>query len=115
MTMRARLRLRWLNRNSLLWRVLLIGLAALAPLIAALFQFASNERRVAVTATRERTEFLASYALGRQNQVVEEARAALRFLNLSPEMHSSEAECEQLLQRYILLHAWMNSLRLSNT
>ncbi|QRM27653.1 ATP-binding protein [Microvirga sp. VF16] len=112
--MRARLRLRWLDRNSLLWRFLLIGIAALAPLSAALVQFASNERRVAVTATRERTELLASYALDRQNQVVDEARAALRFLSHSPEVRSLGAECEQFLQRYISLHHWMHSLRLSN-
>jgi signal transduction histidine kinase/ActR/RegA family two-component response regulator len=113
MTMRARLQLQWLRRNSLLWRLVLIGIAALAPLSAALVQFAGNERKMAVSATRERAEMLVSYAADRQLHTVEEARAALRFLIDSPEVRSAGPQCSEFLQRYVTMHRWIGSLRLS--
>jgi signal transduction histidine kinase/CheY-like chemotaxis protein/HPt (histidine-containing phosphotransfer) domain-containing protein len=113
MMMRARLQLRWLKRNSLLWRLLLIGIAALAPLSAALVQFAGNERRMAVNATRERAEMLVSYAVDRHMHMLEEARVALGFLSDSPEVRSAGPQCSAFLQRYVTMHQWIGSLRLS--
>jgi hypothetical protein len=106
--------LRRLHRNSLLWRFLLIGIAALAPLSAALVQFAGDERKMAMNATRERAEILGSYVIDSQKHVIEEARAALEFLSDSKEVRAAGPECGEFLRRYISMYQWMNSLRLSN-
>ena len=45
-----------LSRNSLLWRFLVIGIVALAPLSAALLQFADDEREQAIKAAREKAQ-----------------------------------------------------------
>jgi hypothetical protein len=45
---------------------LLIGIAILAPLSAALVQFAEGERKLAATATHERAEILLSHAIDAQ-------------------------------------------------
>lgn len=111
--MRARSQLQWLKRNSLLWRLLVISIAALAPLSAALVQFAGNERRMAVSATRERAEMLVSTAVDRHMHRVEQVRATLRFLSDSPELRSEGPQCSAFLQRYGTMHQWISSLRLS--
>jgi len=112
--MRQSTTLGWLHHSSLLWRFLLIGIIALAPLVAALVQFAGDERAMALKATRERAELLASYAVETQHQAVEEARAVLRFLADAPEVRSGGPGCDAFLARHISLHRWMNRLRLSN-
>ncbi|MFC1455611.1 ATP-binding protein [Microvirga arabica] len=106
------MQLQWLKRNSLLWRLLLIGIAALAPLSAALVQFAGNERKMAVSATRERAEMLVSAAVNRHMHRVEQARAALRYLIDSPDVRSAGPQCSAVLQRYVTTHQWISSLRL---
>jgi signal transduction histidine kinase/CheY-like chemotaxis protein/HPt (histidine-containing phosphotransfer) domain-containing protein len=105
--------LRQLHRNSLIWRFFLIGIAALAPLSAALVQFAGDERKMAVKATRERAEVLVSYAVDSQNHAIDEARTLLNFLASAQEIQTAGAGCGELLKRHVILHRWINSLRLS--
>ncbi len=109
--MRAGTRLRRLHRNSLLWRFFLIGIATLAPLSAALVQFAEDERKLAVTATRERAEMLISFAIDGQERIMEEARAALGFIAAAPELRADKQVCSDYLQRSLVMHTWMSALR----
>lgn len=106
--------LRRLHHNSLLWRFLLICIAALAPLVAALVQLAGDERKMAIEVTRERAELLLSYTVESQNRVIDEARAILRFLADAPEVRLGGPGCDTFLRRHINLHGWLNSLRLSS-
>lgn len=112
--MRAGARLGRLHRNSLLWRFFLIGIAALAPLSAALVQFAGDERKLAVAATRERAEMLISYAIDSQEHVIKEAKATLGFLTSAPELRADKYICSAYLQRYLAMHYWIGALRVSD-
>jgi signal transduction histidine kinase/DNA-binding response OmpR family regulator len=112
--MRAGTRLLRFHRNSLIWRFLLIGVAALAPLSAALLQFAGDERKLAMKATRERAEILISYAVDRQSHVLEEAKGILRLLGKSAALRTSGAECENTLRQHIGMYRWMASLRVTD-
>jgi len=103
----------WLHYRSLFWRFLLIGIAALAPLVGALVQFAGDERDMALKVTRERAELLASYAVENQREVIDEARAVLHFLSEVPEVRAGGPICDAFLARHVALHRWVNSLRLS--
>jgi signal transduction histidine kinase/HPt (histidine-containing phosphotransfer) domain-containing protein/ActR/RegA family two-component response regulator len=100
--------------SSLLWRFLLIGVAALAPLVGALVQLAGNERDVALRAARERAEFLAASVVEGQNHTIEKARSALGFLAIAPEVRAGGTECDAFLARYRTLHQWIDMLRLSS-
>src|SRR5690606_23697354 len=104
----------WLHHRSLVWRFLLIGIAALAPLVAALVQFASNERDWAIRATHERAELLASHALGNQRTIVEDARTMLSVLAEMPEIRAGGSSCDAILSRHVLLHSWATSLQLTD-
>lgn len=110
--MRAGEALRRLHHSSLLWRFLLIGIAALAPLSAALVQFAGDERKMAMNATRERAQLLVAYVIDSQNRVLDEAKTTLQFLAASPEVQAGRPECDAFLRRHIELHRWMHGLRL---
>jgi signal transduction histidine kinase/ActR/RegA family two-component response regulator/HPt (histidine-containing phosphotransfer) domain-containing protein len=112
--MRAGARLGRLHRDSLLWRFFLIGIATLAPLSAALVQFADDERKLAVSATRERAEMLISYAIDNQDRVIGEAKAALSFLAAAPELQAGKHACSAYLQRHLSMHHWMDALRVSD-
>lgn len=103
----------WLHYRSLFWRFLLIGLAALAPLVGALVQFAGDERDMALKVTRERAELLVSYAVESQREVIDEAQAVLRFLSEVPEVRTGGPICDAFLARHVALHRWVDSLRLS--
>lgn len=111
---RAGLRLGRLHHNSLLWRFFLIGIATLAPLSAALVQFAEDERKLAVTATRERAEMLVSFAVDGQERRIEEAKASLNFLVAAPELQADKKICSDYLQRHLATHPWMSALRVSD-
>ncbi|MGO4386997.1 ATP-binding protein [Microvirga sp. 2YAF29] len=111
---RAGARLGRLHRNSLLWRFFLIGIATLAPLSAALVQFAENERKLAATATRERAEMLIAFAVEGQERIIEEAKATLSFLAAAPELHADKSVCGEYLQRHLAMHHWMSALRVSD-
>jgi len=108
---RAGARLLRLPRRSLIWRFLLIGFAALAPLSAALVQFAGDERKLAIKATRERAEILISYAVERQSRVLEDAQAVLHHLSEAGSLHQSRLDCVSALQRHFGMHRWITSLR----
>ncbi|MCB5174069.1 hybrid sensor histidine kinase/response regulator [Microvirga lenta] len=104
----------WLHHRSLFWRFLLIGIAALAPLVVALVQFAGDERDMALKVTRERAELLAAYTVERQREVIEEARGVLRFLTEMPEVGAGGPVCDAFLANHMALHRWIHSLRLSS-
>ncbi|WP_414472852.1 ATP-binding protein [Microvirga sp. M2] len=105
----------WLHHRSLVWRFLLIGIAALAPLVAALVQFAGNERDWAIRVTHERAELFASYALGNQRQIVDDARVLLNVLAETPDVRGGGAACDAIMARHVTLHQWAASLQLSDT
>jgi len=104
----------WLHHRSLVWRFLLIGIAALAPLVAALVQFASNERDWAIRVTHERAELLVSHALGNQRRIADDARTMLGVLAEMPEIRTGGSACDAILSRHVLLHQWATSLQLSD-
>ena len=104
----------WLHHRSLVWRSLLIGIAALAPLVAALVQFAGNERDWAIRVTHERAELFATYALGNQRQIVDDARIMLSVLAEMPEVRAGGSACDIVLSRHVMLHRWATSLQLSD-
>jgi len=104
----------WLHHRSLVWRFLLIGVAALAPLVAALVQFAGNERDWAMRVTRERAELLASHALDKQRETADDARSMLSILAEMPEVRMGGPACDAILSRYAALYQWVTSLRLSD-
>lgn len=112
--MRKAATLSQLSRNSLLWRFLVIGIVALAPLSAALLQFADEERKQAVKAAGEKAELLAAHIAERHNQLVDHARAVLKSLSSAEELQSGSHNCQTFLQGSIEIHRWMSSLRLSN-
>lgn len=103
-----------MHRNSLLWRFLLIGVAALAPLSAALLQFAGEERKLAMTATQERAEMLISHTVSSYDRTLVEAKALLGFLAEAPELLGDKQTCDLHLQRHLTLHQWLASLQVSN-
>lgn len=109
--MRAGTKLLRLHRDSLLWRFLLIGIAALAPLTAALVQFAGDERKLAMKATRERAEILISYAVDNQSHIINEANAALRFMSEAEALEVDRGTCEATLQRHLSMYRWMSVVR----
>jgi signal transduction histidine kinase/DNA-binding response OmpR family regulator len=111
--MRKRARHWQLSRNSLIWRFLVIGIIALAPLSAALVQFAGDERERAMQAVRDRAELLGIHIIERQSHVIEEAHTALSFLSKFGEVRSGSPGCEAFLRRYIEMHHWMQSLSLA--
>ncbi len=102
-----------LHHSSLLWRFLLIGVAALAPLIGALLQLAGNERDMALRAARARAEFLASSVVEGQSHAVDKAQATLSFLATVPALRAGGPGCDAELTRYIALHPWIKTLRFS--
>lgn len=102
------------QRSSLIWRFLLIGIAAMAPLSAALVQFAGDERKLAMKATSERAEMLISYAVDRQSHVLDEARSILHHLSDTSGLLTSEAECSVALKRHIGMYRWMTSLQVTD-
>ncbi len=106
--------LRRLPLDSLLWRFLLIGIAALGPLAAALVQFAGDERKMAIKATRARAELLLSYAVDNQSQAVQEARSVLQFLAGAQEVQAGGPGCEAFLRSQLALHQRWSSLRFSS-
>ncbi|MBM6583676.1 response regulator [Microvirga sp. BT689] len=103
-----------LSRNSLLWRFLVIGIVALAPLSAALLQFADDERKQAVKAVGEKAELLIAHIAEQHNQLVDQARIVLNSLSNAEEVRFSSPACRLFLQRSLEMHKWMRSLRLSN-
>jgi signal transduction histidine kinase/CheY-like chemotaxis protein len=112
--MPRRTALGWLHHRSLFWRFLLIGIAALAPLVGALVQFAGDERDMALKVTRERAELMVSYAVESQREIIDEARAVLRFLSEVPEVRGGGGVCGAFLSRHVSLHRWVHSLRFSS-
>jgi signal transduction histidine kinase len=104
----------WLHHRSLVWRFLFIGIAALAPIVAALFQFASNERDWAIRVTHERAELFASYALERQRQILDDARTMLSVLTEMTEVRAGGSACDTVLSQHVTLNPWATSLQLSN-
>src|SRR4051794_5870401 len=102
--MRKTATLSQLSRNSLLWRFLVIGIVALAPLSAALLQFADDERKQAIKAAGEKAEIMASHVVEGHNQLVEQARLVLNFLGNIEEIRSGSPACETFLQRSIEMH-----------
>lgn len=104
----------WLHHRSLVWRFLLIGIAALAPLAAALFQFASNERDWALRVTHERAELLVSHVLDNQRETVDDTRTMLSMLAGIPEIRVGGAACEAMLSHYAMLHQWVTSIQLAD-
>ncbi|WP_165820273.1 hybrid sensor histidine kinase/response regulator [Microvirga sp. KLBC 81] len=111
---RAGTKLLRLHRDSLLWRFLLIGVAALAPLTAALVQFAGDERKLAMKATRERAEILISYAIDSQSHIISEAKTALGFMSEAEALQSDRGRCEATLQRHLSMYRWMSAVRVSD-
>lgn len=109
--MRAGARLLRLHRDSLFWRFLLIGVAALAPLTAALVQFAGDERKLAMKATRERAELLVSYAIDGHGHIIDEAKTALLFMIETGVIHADRRVCEDILQRHMSMYRWMSVVR----
>jgi len=107
-------RLLRLHRDSLLWRFFLIGIAALAPLTAALVQFAGDERKLAMKATQERAETLISYAVDSQAHIIGEAKAALAFIGEMETLQSGSERCNAVLQRQLSMYQWMAAIRLSD-
>lgn len=105
----------WIHHRSLVWRFLLIGIAALAPLVAALVQFASNEREWATRVTHERAEFFASYAISTQRRIADDAQAMLRVIAGMTEVQTGGPGCDAMLSRYLALHQWATSLQLSDS
>jgi signal transduction histidine kinase/CheY-like chemotaxis protein/HPt (histidine-containing phosphotransfer) domain-containing protein len=105
---------RWWHYSSLRWRFVLIGLMAMTPLIAALFQFAGEARERASAAAVERVGMLATIAADRQREVIEDARSLLRFLADEPEIRAGGPACSALLARHAELHGWAAMLRLSD-
>jgi signal transduction histidine kinase/DNA-binding response OmpR family regulator len=103
-----------LHPSSLLWRFLLIGVAALAPLLGALVQFAGNERDMALKAAREGAEFLASLVVEGQSHAIDKAQSTLSFLATLPEVKAGGPACDAFLSRYMTLHGWISMLRLSS-
>ncbi|SCY72676.1 hybrid sensor histidine kinase/response regulator [Microvirga guangxiensis] len=112
--MRAGARFLKLPRDSLIWRFLLIGIAALAPLSAALVQFASDERKLAIEATRERADILITYAVERQSRAIEEAEGILHHLSETPALRAGGPECVSAVQRHFGMYRWMTSLRVTD-
>ncbi len=104
----------WLHHRSLVWRFLLIGIAALAPLAAALVQFAGNERDWAIRVTQERAELFASYAINNQRKIVDDARVMLNVMAETPEVRAGGPACDAILSRNLMLHRWAASLQLSD-
>jgi hypothetical protein len=104
----------WLHHRSLVWRFLLSGLAALAPLVAALVQFAGNERDWAIQVTRERAELLVSHALDNHRRIVDDAQTMLSTLAGMPEVRAAGPACDTILAQYAALHQWATSLQLSD-
>lgn len=104
----------WLHHRSLVWRFLLIGIAALAPLVAALVQFAGDEREWAIRMTRERAELLASHALDRQRSDIEDARTLLGMLAGMPEVRTVSSACDTILAGHAALHPWTMSVQLAD-
>jgi signal transduction histidine kinase/DNA-binding response OmpR family regulator len=102
----------WLHHRSLVWRFLLIGVAALAPIVAALVQFVGNERDWAIRVTHERAELFASSALGKQSQIVDDARNLLSILAEMPEVRAGGPACDRILSSHVMLHRWATSLQL---
>lgn len=111
--MRAAATLLRLQRSSLIWRFFLIGIAALAPLSAALVQFAGDERKLAMKATLERAEILISYAVEHQGRVLEETRTILHHLSETSSVLESGSDCESALQRHLGMYRWIDSLRVT--
>ena len=105
----------WLHHRSLVWRFLLIGIAALAPLAAALVQFAGNERDWAIRVTHERAELFASYAINNQRKIIDDARVMLGVIAETPEVRAGGAACDAVLSRNLMLHRWASSLQLADT
>ncbi|WP_243373429.1 hybrid sensor histidine kinase/response regulator [Microvirga solisilvae] len=101
------------QRSSLIWRFFLIGVAALAPLSAALVQFAGDERKLAMEATRERAEVLISYAVERQSRMLEDTRVLLHHLSDTGSLNDDEQGCKNALQRHFGIYPWLISLRVS--
>ncbi|WP_246777330.1 ATP-binding protein [Microvirga sp. VF16] len=105
---------RWqFSRNSLLWRFLVIGIVALAPVSAALVQVAGDERKRVMNVLRERLEFVAFHVVEGQNHVVEEARTALHYLSTAEEVRSGSPLCGAFLLRFMETHHWLKALHLS--
>ncbi|MBA1156540.1 hybrid sensor histidine kinase/response regulator [Microvirga mediterraneensis] len=104
----------WLHHRSLVWRFLLIGVAALAPLVAALVQFAGNERDWAIRVTHERAEFFASYAVTNQRKIVDDAQVVLSVIADMPEVRAGGSACDAILSRHVTIHQWATSLQLSD-
>lgn len=101
-----------LRLGSLFWRFLVIGIAALAPLVGALVQLAGEERRVVVEATQERAGLLAASVAESQRHAVEETKRTLRFLAAAREVQSGGEECQGLLARQAGLNRWIDELTL---
>ncbi|MFD0463179.1 ATP-binding protein [Microvirga aerilata] len=103
-----------LSRNSLLWRFLLIGVVALAPLSAALLQFASDDRKQALKAASEKAEIIAANIVDDHNQLVQQAQDVLKYLIFAEEIRFRSPSCSKLLQHSVEMNQWIRSLRLSN-
>lgn len=104
----------WLHHRSLVWRFLLIGIAALTPLVAALIQFAGNERDWAIQVTRERAELLVWHALSTQRQIIDDARIVLGMLAEMPDIRKGGPTCDALLAHHVTLYRWATSIQLAN-
>lgn len=104
----------WLHHRSLVWRFLLIGIAALAPLVAALVQFAGDEKEWAIRVTRERAEIIAAHALDHQRAAIEDARTLLSMLASMPDVRSNGSSCDAILAGHAALHPWTTSLQLAD-
>jgi signal transduction histidine kinase/DNA-binding response OmpR family regulator len=104
----------WLHHRSLVWRFLLIGIAALAPLVAALVQFAGNERDWAIRVTRERAETLASHTIDHQREMIDDARTMLDMLAEMPAVRTAGPACDAVLSHYAALHQWTTSIQFSD-
>jgi signal transduction histidine kinase/DNA-binding NarL/FixJ family response regulator len=104
----------WLHHRSLVWRFLLIGIAAITPLVAALVQFAGDERDWAIRMTRERAELLVAHVLDNQRDILDEAQTMLTMLAEKTEVTAAGPACDMLLSHHAMLHRWTVSLQIAD-
>ncbi|HUE46348.1 MAG TPA: ATP-binding protein [Aestuariivirgaceae bacterium] len=94
-------------------RFVLIGIAALVPLVVVMLQLAHYERESALASAGERVKLFASLAADRQHRMVQQAHIILDELATDRRVRAGGVGCSTILAKAAARHDWMGAALLS--
>jgi diguanylate cyclase (GGDEF)-like protein/PAS domain S-box-containing protein len=102
---------RWIGRAGLRARLVIVVIAAIAPLLALLIASAVADREVALANARNRAVGLARLAAERQADILVEARELLAVLRRQPVIAGGDpAACHDVLETLVADHPQFNTI-----